>query len=162
MKNPIGHRYFLISFISIELLALLLVGCYRKRILLCSVMLLSLISGSFYVYPDKISELWDSTMAHYPYWELRSKALNYMNNHHIEIENTASFYPNLSIDEVELNGDPRKFQRFDGSNEYVLFSNVMIYKEREYDELMKQYSLVKSYQSRGVRVEIRKLNAGAK
>lgn len=162
LKNPIGHRYFLLSFISIELLALLLVGCYRKRILLCSVMLLSLISGSFYVYPDKISELWDSTMAHYPYWDLRSKALNYMNNHHIEIENTASFYPNLSIDEVELNGDPRKFQRFDGSNEYVLFSNVMIYKEREYDELMKQYSLVKSYQSRGVRVEIRKLNAGAK
>ena len=160
LKNAIGHRYFLISFISIELLALILVEYYRKRILLFSVMILSLISGSFYVYPDKISELWDSTMAHYPYWELRSQALNYMDNHHIEIANTASFYPNLSIDEVELNNDPRHFQYFDGSNKYVLFSNVMIYSEEDYDILMDKYYLIKKYQSRGVRVEIRKMKAG--
>lgn len=157
LKNAIGHRYFLISFIFIELLALILVEYYRKRILLCSVMVLSLISGSFYVYPDKISELWDSTMAHYPYWKLRSKALNYMDNHNIEIKNTASFYPNLSIDEVELNMDSRQFQYFDGSNEYVLFSNVMIYSEEDYDMLMDKYYLIKTYQSRGVRMEIRKL-----
>ena len=45
-------------------------------------------------------------------------------------------------------------------NNFILFSNVMIYSEEDYDILMDKYYLIKKYQSRGVRVEIRKMKAG--
>jgi hypothetical protein len=37
-----------------------------------------LITGNFWIYPDKISKAWDATLAHLPYYELREECLDYL------------------------------------------------------------------------------------
>ena len=156
IKNNIDHRYFIISFIALNLLAFILVSHYKHRVMLYTMLFVSLLSGSFYVYPDRIAEQWDSTMAYYPYWKLRSQALTYMEEQHIPIERTATFFPNHSVDEVELNNDKRTFQTFDSNNDYVFFSNVLVMYDDEYYSVMNDYVLVKQFKKMGIRVEIRK------
>ena len=156
IKNNIDHRYFIISFIGINLLSFVLASSYKHHLLIRIVLFVSLLSGSFYVYPDRIAEQWDSTMAHYPYWELRSQALEYMESHHISIGQTATFFPNHSIDEVELNTDKREFQFFDSNNDYILFSNILVIDDDDYNHVMNDYVVLKLFEKRGIRVEIRK------
>ena len=156
IKNTINHRYLIISFIALDLLSFLLVSQYKHRIALYTLLFVSMFSGSFYIYPDRISEMRDSTMAHYPYWNLRRQALKYMEEHNISIERTATFFPNCSIDEVDLNNDRRKFQSFDSNNDYVFFSNVLVIYDDEYNSVINDYVLVKQFKENGIRVEIRK------
>jgi len=161
LNNPMGHRYFIASYLIFSLLAFVLIQDYTSNIKLKSglylFLLISLISGNFLIYPDKISQGWDASLAHLPYRELREKALNYLDENEIKINNTATFFPNnTSIDAVDLNGDQRRFLDFSGQEHYVLYSNVFNIKDAEYETLEYEYDIIKSFENRGVRIEILK------
>lgn len=161
INNPMGHRYFIPSYLILSLTAFILIkdyiSNYKLKLSLYLFLLVSLISGNFLIYPDKISQGWDSSLAHLPYWDLREKAINYLDDNEIKINNTASFFPNnTSIDVVELNNDQRRFLDFSGQEHYVLYSNVYNIKDSEYEILENKYDVIKSFENRGVRVEILK------
>ena len=58
-------------------------------------MLLGLLTGHFWIYPDPVAKGWDATLAHVPYFGLRREAITYLDNKGIPLETVGSDYPNL-------------------------------------------------------------------
>ena len=116
--------------------------------MLIIVWLFFIATGNFWIYPDKISQGWDYSLAYLPYFELRKMAIQYLNKEKIEINKVYSFFPNTSIfDEVDLNEDYRKFKRYEKGANYVLYSNVNNISDKIYDDLISEYSLLKEFKS---------------
>jgi len=139
--NTMGHRYFIASNLCFALLAFNLLIQLRPRISLYIALLLVLGTGNLWIYPEKIAQGWDSTLAHVPYFRLRTEALAYMNTHNIPVDQTASFFPNCTIvDFVDLSGDQRSFVPFNGNNRYVFYSNVFNISDEQLYILSNQYT----------------------
>ncbi|PCH92475.1 MAG: hypothetical protein COB85_08100, partial [Bacteroidetes bacterium] len=76
-----GSRYYLPVFVFFSLFTLYLIVNLRSTILkytLYSVLVISLFTGNLWIYPERISQNWDSTLAHLPYYSLRQKMINYI------------------------------------------------------------------------------------
>ena len=156
-----GHRYLLPVYLSISLLTAYLlfqdIVDGKLRYVLLSLWGIILLTGNLWVYPDKISQGWDSTLAHIPYFELRHKSLEFIEENNIELNRVQSFFPNISIiDNIDLNNDMRSLQGFDGSGDYLMYSNIFNISDEEYDLIKTNFSLMKEFNSRGVFVRIYK------
>ena len=150
-----GHRYFIASYLAFALLAFVLLQKFRNKKIVYSAMLGSLMLGNFLVYPDDIAQGWDASLAHLPYWKLRKNAIEYLEKNQIPISETATFFPNFgSIDGVELNGDQRAFACFQGTEDYVLYSNVFNLSDNEFSVLHTHYQRLTTFQTYQIRVEI--------
>ncbi len=156
--NPFGHRYFIAGYIFITLLAFKILEIFfRKRKLIYSILLLGLITGNLWIYPREISQGWDATLAHLPYYELRSEAISYLDKNDIKIENTASFSPNSTkIDDVDLSGDLRSFSNFSGNEEFIFYSNVYNLTDEQYDSIDNNYEIIKQFQKFNIHIYIYK------
>lgn len=122
--NPFGHHYFLLSFLACILTSFYLLQYSSNRKWLYALLLLSLLSGNFIVYPEYKAQGWNNSLAHLPYWSIRRQAIQQMDERNIPLENTATFFPNqCENDCIELNGDHRSFCKFTGSEEYVFYSS---------------------------------------
>jgi hypothetical protein len=126
-ENLISIRYVLplIVMISIFVLAFL-VEKFRKANAIFLIVALFLIGGNFIVYPDKIAQAWDATLAHTPYHGLHKKMLVFMDQNKIPINETGSKTPNLSkLKFVYLNNNESSFKDVDIKQDpYVLYSNI--------------------------------------
>lgn len=154
-KNLLGHRYLLPIFLCLSLLTAKILFSINTNIklrrILVSIWLLVIVSGNFWVYPDKISQGWDATLAHLPYYSLRKQAIQYLDDQKIEINEVQTFFPDSNImDDIDLNGDFRKFKKFEGDNGYVLYSNIHNVSDEIYNTLMAEYDLVKEFKSNSV------------
>jgi hypothetical protein len=81
IKNPIGHKYFLIVFV------LLNIGvCYcleqlesrKKSVLLFCLISTSLIGGNFIFYPQRYGNAWDASLKVLPYFKLDAEMKAYL------------------------------------------------------------------------------------
>jgi len=161
-KNLLAHRYLLPIYIIFSILvAKILFSSYiqlKLRRMLIIVWLFFIATGNFWIYPDKISQGWDSSLAYLPYFELRKMAIQYLNKEKIGINKVYSFFPNTStFDEVDLNEDYRKFKRYEKGANYVLYSNVNNISDKIYDDLISEYSLLKEFKSSTVFIRLYEL-----
>lgn len=155
IKNTMGHRYYVPAYLAIGLLAFLLLQEFKAKKVIYIGLLSSLLLGNFIVYPDKFAQGWDASLAHVPYWELRRNAIEYLDDNHLAITETASFFPNYTaIDNIDLNGDMRSFKKFTGKEEFVFYSNVYNISDNEFDILHHNYIIIKTFKERNVRIEI--------
>jgi hypothetical protein len=116
-----------------------------------------LIGGNYIIYPDKIAKGWDSTLAHLPYYELRLKAIKYLDEKKIDFKETSSFFPNTaSLDRIDLNHDYRNFKNYDDKSPYVFYSNIYNIADDEYDEIHNKdlYEVVKKFENKGIYITI--------
>lgn len=158
-KNPMGHRYFLPSYIAMAILCFNILKEYKFRKSIYVVLFVALLTGNLWVYPDKIAQGWDASLAHLPYWDLRKKAIKYLDDNKILLDDTETFFPNYnSIDEIEHNGDLRKMKGFTGNSNFVMYSNVYNVSDEVIDDLKENYTIVQSFEKMNVRVEILKKN----
>jgi hypothetical protein len=156
--NTFGHRYFIASFILFILLAFNLIQHYKNKTTIYIVLFTLLITGNFWIYPKRISQGWDASLAHMPYFNLRTKAIDYLYRNQISINETATFFPNQNpIDCVDLSGDKNKFSEFSGKETYVFYSNIYNLSDREYDNLENNYKLIQSFSKGLIRIDILKL-----
>lgn len=157
IKNTMGHRYYIASYLPLALLAFHFIEEYTNKKSIYSVLLASLLLGNFIVYPDAFAQGWDASLAHLPYWNLRRDAIQYMEKENIPFEETASFFPNIaSIDDIDLNGDKRFFRDFSENNIYTLSSNVYNLSDDELEAIKKNYIIIKTFEKNNVRVELLK------
>lgn len=158
IKNPMGHRYFIASYLALALLAYILIEHVKRRRTIYAFLILALLGGNFIIYPDKISQGWDASLAHLPYWGIHEKAINYINEHpEINIERTASFFPNKTqIDNIQLNGDKRSFTDFSGNEKFVFYSNVFNIGDNQYKTLKNNYTPFKTFQKWKIRIVLYK------
>ena len=155
IKNPMGHRYYIPSYLSLGLLSFLLLKEYKARNIIYTGMLSILLLGNFVVYPEKFAQGWDASLAHVPYWNLRENAINYMDKKRFPISETASFFPNCTtLDNINLNGDVRSFINFTGTEKYVFYSNVYNLSNEEHQILNQKYLSLKTFKSCNVKIEI--------
>lgn len=156
-----GHRYLIPAYFFLSLLAAYLLfgtpGRTRFKKILACIAIAGLLSGNFWVYPDKIAKGWDASLAHLPYHSLRHKMMRFIAQNHIPVEETGSRTPNTSIiDHIELNGDQRSFPPADlNRDRYVFYSNIFnVFTDEEIDRLKRDWVVVKEYRCLQVRVTL--------
>jgi hypothetical protein len=161
-RNPFGHRYLLPIIIPVAIITTFWILRQANRWLFYLMVFATLISGWFWIYPVRISQGWDSTPAHWPYYELRKEVLGYMESEKIPVPNTGSFFPNTaSLRLTDLSGSNAAFKDADlASDDYILFSNVYNLKDPVIDELFLTNNWVplKSFSKRNVSIVLFKRN----
>ena len=126
-KNLLDHRYIIpCTFILTLIVLVTIVNYYKKPLLLLSLIFVFILGGSFIVYPDKIAQGWDATLAHVPYHTLHKKMLVYIDKKGIDLKTVGSVTPNKAkLKYIYLNNDERSFSDLDlNSNKYVFYSNI--------------------------------------
>lgn len=122
----LGHRYLLPFYLLVGLWASIV--SFKTYIAKWAfpVMLVTLLSGHFWVYPDNIAKGWDSSLAHWPYFELKKQALSFIEQESISVDSVGAVFPcDKPFDVTDLGQDTRKFASKNlEKNEYVLYGNV--------------------------------------
>ena len=158
--NAFGHRYFIVSFCTLNLLTFYLINKYfTKKKLIYSFLFIGLITGNLWIYPKNISQGWDATLAHTPYHSLRLNAIDYLQNEKINISEVASFFPNITtLDNIDFKGNKNSFVKFTGENKYVLLSTVYNLTEEDYNTLEQNYTVLKEFNKLNITITLYILN----
>lgn len=145
-----GHRYFMPIYISFSF-----VFCYfvfekikskSTQKVIYSIALLGLISGSFWVYPKQVSQGWDSTLAHLPYYSLRKKMVSFIETNNIPYNKVGCDFPDGYEDRyLTLSDNKWLFPEKDlSTQQYILYENVCNeYSDSELTELQTKWEVVK-------------------
>jgi hypothetical protein len=131
-KNLLGHRYLLILFWLVDIIVLSWVSnlniIEKYKVCLISFLILIQLSGNFWVYPDKIAQGWDASLAYLPYVNLQVKAENFLKTHNINKNEVVSETPFCKSGYFTyLNQDTTCFVKANGNlkRKYVLYSNLI-------------------------------------
>lgn len=156
--NAFGHRYFTASYILLILCSFLILcklSNYKRLIYLA--LLIGLITGNLWIYPEKVSQGWDATLAHIPYHSLRTQGIKFLEEEKINLEEVGTFFPNYnSQNQITLNGDSRTMDHFDNSSNYVFYSNVYNLNNDELKNLRNNYLEIKRFSSFQIYISILK------
>jgi hypothetical protein len=158
--NTMGHRYFITSYLIAILISFITIKrFYSKKKLIYIFLFVGLITGNLWVYPRNISQGWDASLAHIPYYSLRVKAIEYLAKNDIMIEKTATFFPNATvIDNVDLSGNLSKFEKYNSTNKYIFYSNVYNLSDEIYKNLDLNYTIIKKFEKYRIHIYIYKRN----
>ena len=158
-----GHRYFMVVYIllTITVSYLIFEKTENKKLvrLFYIIIFAGLISGNFWIYPDKIAKGWDATIAHIPYYRLRKKMINYIEEKGISFNEIGSEVPNTSGNKyIDLSHDERQFplKNF-ATHSYIFYSNIYnMFTDEEIDELKNNWIVEKEYKCLQVYVRLYK------
>lgn len=143
-----AHRYLLPVFMALSLWLYTMAARAPKHglktVLLSAILLFA---GNFWVYPQHIAQGWDATLAHWPYYELRRQALDFIEQEDLPLDSIGTAFPEIGpLHYRDLSGfidagRTRGIQARDGisrrqqwvgfktkdldSDPYILWSNVM-------------------------------------
>lgn len=112
-----GHRYFLPFIIPVVLLVAYWLMShsswkYNKAIGVSFVFLL--ISGHFWIYPQKVSQGWDSTTLHWQYFDVSERMYEYISNEGIPFHEVGTFFPAYKSRKLmHLESNNISYQKFD-------------------------------------------------
>lgn len=96
LANPIGHKYFLVVFLCLNIAVCYLIqhlNTKKLRLLAFSALAISLLAGNFWLYPERYGNAWDSSLKVLPYFELREKMDVYIDEANIEDVYVGTQYP---------------------------------------------------------------------
>lgn len=124
-----GHRYLLpliVVFLAITAKYVSLLPSFRYQQLLLIAAAFSLLTGHCWIYPKGVAQGWDASLAHWPYFELRSKMEVFLDKKGIRKADVASAFPNLAERKyLDLSDSKEKHALKDlKQNEYFLYSNI--------------------------------------
>lgn len=154
-----AHRYLLPLDILLFSIDLYVIFTYllnkRKRIFLLTIVILGLISGNFWIYPDHIAQGWDASLAHRPYYELRKEAMQYLNKKDIPFSEIGSSFPNIGpMKYIDLSNENSGFSPYDLNRQnYILYSNIYNdFTDKDIQQLKNSWIVEKEWSSRGVKI----------
>jgi len=164
-KMLLGHRYLLPIFLIIDFIAVYFIFKYVKKrewkIAFFIVCFVGLSLGNFWVYPKKISQGWDSTLAHLPYYKLRNEMIDFIEKEEIPFKKIGSAFPNLlSVKFIDLKNSEKHFEEKDLSRqEYIFYSNIFNdFSDEEIDDLEQNWKVVKELRNINVCVILYRRN----
>lgn len=163
-SNPIGHRYFMLLYlIGLLVFVNVVFSILQKRRTIyiayfSSVFLL--VSGHFWIYPQTISQGWDSSLAYLNYFKVKKKMQNYILDHKIPLDsigtktrNARSYYEYLREDDDILYVGDANSNMFP----YYIHSNIEnSTKDEEIFILQNQWTMIQEYKNKGVFVRLYK------
>ena len=153
LNNPIAHRYLMPVYLTFS------VGvCYlvfnalenkKRQSWAIGFIFLFQLSGNFWVYPKKIAQGWDGTLAHLPYYELRTKMIRYIDDNGIKTDIIGSEFPNTAkMKYLDLNNREERFHIKDvQKDQYILYSNIFNdFSDNEFEILESSFEILKEMQ----------------
>ncbi len=131
-SNPVSHRYFLLIYVFIILSSLYFIQRLNSRVwkpVFYFVFVLALITGNFWLYPQKYGNGWDSSLKVLPYFELDNKMTTFINKSDIKPENVCTLFPlHKNYKYTRLYNYDFCYSDFDKKNSdpcgYFLYSNI--------------------------------------
>jgi hypothetical protein len=131
LSYPVSHRHFMITYILGIIAFAYFVGNIKKsyRTLIYSFVIFGLLSGNFWLYPERYGNGWDASMKVYPYFKLKNDFDNYIKNSNIDPNTIGTKFP-MDFDLYYSNLEPEKFgyQYIDESPiekfNYIVQSNI--------------------------------------
>lgn len=159
-NNPIAHRYLLgvfvlaLPFAAEQIQSLLQSRRQLQAKLLKGLIIAILISGHFWIYPDKIAQGWDASLAHLPYFSLRAEFFE----EHGELEACTDFPMNKSNRATQSDLNLPEHSWLQANNKWnscdlVIYSNIINdIPESQYDEIMEKGNILKKVEKRGIKM----------
>lgn len=126
-SNPIGHRYFMVVFALTILAVTSLSQEWKYSWIAWFAIAATSVSGHLWVYPNPISNGWDSSMAHVSYFTIRQEMTDFMEENLIPIDRVAAHFPMNVSEQMEiLEGSTTEYLEFESWKEadYALYSNI--------------------------------------
>ncbi len=160
-KVMAGHRYLMVVFILLTIIIsyILFEKSYNRKLIpyIYILLLTGLLSGSFWIYPDKVAKGWDATIAHMPYYHLRKKMIEYIDSEGIPFKEIGSEVPNITKQKfIDLSDDNRAFSLKDfAKHRYIFYSNIYnMFTDEEIDTLKNKWTVQKEFRCLGVYVRL--------
>lgn len=157
-KGLQAHRYLLPVYITLTIFFLILIKekvSWRFRNVLFTLAFFSLLGGHFWVYPDKIAQGWDASLAHWPYYQAREEMLDYLEAADIDLAEVGTVFPEIGpLKYRDLSDRVEGMVRKDLSKQrYILYSNVMNdFTDKEIDTLKEKWKTLQAIERGGVRL----------
>jgi len=138
----IGPRYHIPSYFLLTVVFFILLDKVKIKQMRSYVFLLVffLLVGNFsvYLFSEKRAKAWDTTLAHFPFYELREKCFEYMEANNIPYEKTAGgfcIYGNQRY--IDLKSEYRYIEVAEkiAEKEYFIYSNISNLSDEIIDEL---------------------------
>ncbi len=131
--NPIGHKYFIVSFLLLNIAFCFALQQLQNRKTITIVVAFSsmlLISGNFWIYPSKYGNGWDASLKIISFFELKKEMDNYILIQHISSQDVGTQFPLIANKSAsDLTENTFQYQNvWSGplSNyDYFLYSNVI-------------------------------------
>src|SRR5690606_8643568 len=99
-SNLLMHRYIIPLYLLIGICTLLLLfsSSIKWKMPLALILIVIQLSGHFWTYPQPLSQGWDATLAHLPYYSLREEFKQYMQTNKIKPDEVATAFPMAAAD----------------------------------------------------------------
>ena len=122
------------------------------------IIIVFLLTGNFWTYPDKISKAWDASLAHLPYYSLRSECLNYLEINGFDFNKVSGgfcFKGNQKYVDLE---DRELYISDMTDNQYFIYSNIANLDDELINELTEsgKWEKIKTFKKGSVFVTIYK------
>lgn len=134
-QNLSAHRYFLPAFLACSFGVFDLMQRAGWKSWKMTILIVFFISGHLWIYPAGISNDWDCTLAHQPFYTMQKDVRQHLTSQEVDFSTVGSAFPDLNTAEnLFLNGDERLFSPIDfEKNQWVLASNI--FNDLEKDDL---------------------------
>lgn len=154
-----AHRYLLPIYLSLTMLVFAAIFQIQTQKIsqygTIAIAVIGLLLGNSWIYPDKISQGWDATLAHLPYYQVRSEMLEYIENQQLPLDSIGTAFPEIGLLTFrDLSGRTVGFAEKELSTQaYILYSNVMNdFTDAEIDRLQQHWTPIQTYSRQGVRM----------
>lgn len=155
------HRYLIPFYLILHLMFLLkmieLDWKPRSKVILTILVLVGLMTGNLWVYSSDLSQGWDSSLAHKPYFELRDAAEGFLGNEGIPLGKVGTSFPAIG---PLRNYDPQKNGVGFSSKSKEIFDYYFIsninggFEDGELRVIRSTYNIIFEEEKRGVYVRI--------
>jgi hypothetical protein len=164
--NPIGHKYFIVVFLCLNLGVCFVIQQMKRRIIRLSFMTLSLavlFTGNFWLYPERYGNGWDSSLKVISYFELKHKMDEYIKAEKIDASSVGTQFPLIAEERFSDLSDSHLHYNNVWSGpvstyKYFLQTNVINTDITDQIEFVKQnWHLVKEFKSGEVYISLYKI-----
>jgi hypothetical protein len=151
-QMPFSPRYFMPQFFALSLVVFLVFFKYfndKKTKMIFPVILVFTLTGHFWIYPEKIAQPWDTTLAHIPYYELRKECFEYIDDNNFNYnEFAAGFNLYGNRKRIELTTENKIVGASFENAKYFIYSNISNLEDENADELKdaKQWMPIKHFE----------------
>jgi hypothetical protein len=163
LTNPFGARYFLIQFILLGAIVAKLTFIWfsqKQAKYISTGLIMVLITGNFWLYPEKIAQNWDCTLKHLPFYSLREKCFDFMEKENIPYDESAAgfcLYGDQKF--IDLKEGNRIIKsEIDEKTNFFLYSNISNVEDELINELHSSWKKIEEFEKNGIFIQLLKKN----
>lgn len=163
VSNPVGHKYFIFNFVLLIICFCFVVQRIKNknyRIMSLIFAFVFLVTGNFWIYPQKYGNGWDSSLKILPYFKTKNEMDLFVKTKNIEPKKIATQFPLHTNNYFSYLSDSTfvytsaETEEINNYN-YFLFSNIMNPKNmEEIEKIKKEWLLLKEVKSGFVSISL--------